>query len=158
MSIPFLCIFESSAKMGLALPAPELSKLEISSFSELKFLLEKSQIPYKFRKIRGFSGLKHMDICFLYYWSFVQNLLKGYATSGSFVVNMSQISFFIQGITGKAALWRGTKTVLDAIEVVPDKFNLSISLPLSLIPIPWIHLMPSNILSDTRQNPWPRAG
>ncbi|WP_269746336.1 hypothetical protein [Methanosarcina lacustris] len=42
---------------------------------------------------------------------------------------MSHISFFIQGITGKAALWRGTKTVLDAIEVVPDKFNLPISPP-----------------------------
>jgi len=46
--------------------------------------------------------------------------------------HVSDLSFS-QGITGKAALWRGTKTVLDAIEVVPEKFNLSISLPMSLI-------------------------
>jgi len=46
------------------------------------------------------------------------------------------MSFFITGITGKAALWRGTKAVLDAIEFVPDKFNISISLPMFLILIP----------------------
>ena len=35
---------------------------------------------------------------------------------------------FIQGITGKTALWHGKKAILDAIQVVPEKFNLSISL------------------------------
>jgi len=47
--------------MGLALPALDLSKLEMSPFSELKFLLENSQIPYKFRKIRVFSGLRQPE-------------------------------------------------------------------------------------------------